>query len=185
MYNRADDSNFMVLPKTQTELLKKYPELDKKWETIVSVLEILGVVFFHQEKDTLLSLFSLGLRDNLFLDTQINLHPGGVIHITPSTVPMGSQINDFSKFLDVSLEEMMEIVPELDKRSYTRTTGISTNLERLQMLTEKGKYFFHSAKGRNFLATKIGISRQGKPRYRLYEVLAEQRKALTLVSPVF
>lgn len=178
----------MVLSKTPTQLFKKYSGVEQKWKPhILNVLVIPNVVYFHQEDNVLFSLYKQAetiLDEHLFLDTQINLHPGGVIHISPSTVPMGSQINNFSNILDVSLEEMREIVPELDKISKTRRMGIVTDLERLQMLTEQGKYFFHSAKGRNFLATKIGISRKSEPRYRLYEILAEQEKALTLVSPV-
>jgi hypothetical protein len=186
--------NQSITPITGFQLLQTFPELKPKWETsVLRVVENRGAAYLHPDKkdvlrpdkkDVLISLYSLGIRDHLFLYTPINLHPGGVISINPSTVSMPSHINDFSKFLDVSLEDIMEIVPEMDKRAYTRTLGSVTNLERLQTLTEKGKYWFHSAKGRNFLATKIGVGRQGKPRYRLYEVLAEQGKALTLVSPI-
>lgn len=137
--------------------------------------------FFDAENSILATVHGVHNLEIQCLVTKIR-QQADVIWLEPSTVSEGSQIANLLNSLIVRESEMRNYVPDLDKLSYS-AFGRLTPLERLKNLTEKGKFWFHSAKGRNFLATRVGIASDEEPFYRLYEFCVEQGKPLTLHRP--
>ncbi|MBE9142827.1 hypothetical protein [Planktothrix mougeotii] len=166
---------------TEEELLQEYPELQQKYENFETVLDVEGSAYFYQEADSLFTVYGLRGRRVEYLVTKIG-QKADAIYLEPSTISEGSQIADLANSMIVKESEMNRYVPDIEKLSYYRF-GPTTHFDRLKKLTAKGKYWFHSAKGRNFLATRVGTDENGEPWYRLYEFCVESQNPLTLRRP--
>jgi hypothetical protein len=178
------DASNSDMPKvySESELYRSYGDLRRKSESFGTVLNVPGTAYFYQDADVLITVFGVRGREVVYLVTDIK-REGDAIYFSPSTIPQGSQVSDVPNSLIVSVLQMKAFIPELEKPSRSRF-GFSTPLDRLVQLTSKGKYFFHSAKGRNFLATRVGTDPKDEPLYRVYEFFVELEKPLTLCRPV-
>jgi len=176
------------MPKLSTldDILSKYPELVKS--KLESVLRHPGTAYYIQPQHTLLTLNGpRGFTFEFWEAPIVQVEGTDVLYLDLPTysdnILKDEQIKNRRNYsLILSELQLKKYIPDLEKQSSSRF-GSLTHLERLQQLTAKGDYFFHSAKGRNFLATCVGNNEKDEPLYRLYEVVAEQGKVPRLQRP--
>ena len=173
------------MPKTYTwtELLVECPDIQKKKTTFDSVLGNPGSIYYLQQQNILVSVNGLRGNQPLYLVTRLVCEYGKIIHIEPSQVPTDTQKKDIGNSLIVNREQLTRIIPYLNKISPSKVGYVSI-VDRLEQITQSGQYFFHSSQGLNFIVTCAGYSFEGETLYRVYQLVVENDKPLTLRRPV-
>jgi hypothetical protein len=181
---RKVQSDNMPKTYTWTELLAEWPDIQKKEVVFNSVLGNPGSIYYLQQENLLVSVNGLRGNQPLYLVTRLVSEYGGkIIHIQPSQVPTDTQKKDFGNSLIVNREQLTRIIPDINKVSPSKV-GYVSMLDRLEQITQSGQYFFHSAQGVNFIVTCAGYSFEGETLYRVYQLVVENDKPLTLRRPV-
>jgi hypothetical protein len=174
-----DESKIKLEAKTQEELLDSYSELTSKFDLVKTVLKHEGAVYYHQPHDTLISFYGTRELEIVFLDTKIILQQEGTIQLEPSSVLLEKPRHSL-----ILLEHQIEnYLPGILKRPSNIKLGFRSYLQQLQEVTLSGKYYFHSAQGRNFIVTCTGSNPNNLLFYRVYEIIAKEKQPLILGRP--